>query len=453
MTEMKYLICTVLVLAAVFPNELSARDEKWTLSDCISYALQNNINLQRQALLTETVAVNLTKSRMDLLPDLNLGSDARVGFGRSIDPVTNLITFKQNVSNSYSLNSSVELFSGFTALNTIAAGKFMLKAGLESEKVARNTLIVDIMGQYYQVTYAKGLEAAAKMQTELSERQLYRITRMVETGKESVSKKYEMESQASADRLTWTIARNNASQAVTLLKQMLQLPSGEDFDIQLPDLDLILITDTGYEADSIYDLAARVLPRLKAIEYELEASEKQLAAAKGQMAPGLSAGGAIYTGYYKVLGDNAEEQASFSNQLRNNNSQAVYLTLNIPIFNRYSAARNIRLARIRQSDTELKLELEKNNLYTEIENACLSYNRGKHEYLAAEDNLEFNRKSYNAVEKKFESGLVDVTEYSAARTALFSAETEALRTKLQLMIRELTIRFFITGEYENLLIN
>ena len=57
------------------------------------------------------------------------------GFGRSIDPVTNLITFKQNLSNSYSLNSSVQLFSGFAAANTISANKFMLKAGLETGKV------------------------------------------------------------------------------------------------------------------------------------------------------------------------------------------------------------------------------------------------------------------------------------------------------------------------------
>ena len=147
------------------------------------------------------------------------------------------------------------------------------------------------------------------------------------------------------------------------------------------------------------------------------------------------------------------EQASFSTQLKNNNSQAVFLSLNIPIFNKYSASRNIKLAKIRKSDNELRLELEKNNLYKEIEDACLSYNRGKQEYLAAEANLQFNRKSYNAVERKFESGLVDVTDYSAARTTLFSAETEALRTKLQLMIRELTIRFFSTGEYENLVIN
>lgn len=450
---MKYLKCIILILAAVFPRDLSAQQEKWTLGDCIIYALENNIGLQRQELLTETAGVNLTKARMDLLPDLNLGSDARVGFGRSIDPVTNLITFKQNISNSYSLNSSIELFNGFATLNTISANNFMLKAGLESEKVARNSLIVEIMGQYYQVVYARGLEAAAKMQLDLSERQLFRITRMVETGKESVARKYEMESQVSGDRLTYTIAQNNSSQAVTQLKQMLQLSSGDSFDILLPDIDNILVTDKTYEADSVYFQASQVLPRLRAIEYELQASEKQVAAAKGLLAPGLSVGGAIYTGFYKVLGEDAAEQASFSSQLKNNNSQAIYLSLNIPIFNKYSASRNIKLAKIRKSDTELRLELEKNNLYTEIENACLSYNRGKQEFLAADDNLEFNRKSYNAVERKFESGLVDVTDYSAARTTLFSAETEALRTKLQLLIRELTIRFFLTGEYENLVIN
>ena len=448
---MKYLKCIILILAFAFPRELGAQTEKWTLGDCIDYALANNIELQRQGLETETAVVNLTKSKMDLLPDLNLGSDARIGFGRSIDPVTNLITFKQNISNSYSLNSTIEVFNGFTTLNTINANKFMLKAGLESEKVARNSLVVEIMGQYYQVVYAKGLEAAARMQLDLSERQLFRITRMVETGKESVARKYEMESQVSGDRLTYTIAQNNASQAITQLKQILRLSSGDYFDILLYDIDNIPVTDTTFEADSIYNLAAQVLPRLRVIEYELQASEKQVAAAKGLLAPGLSVGGAIFTGYYKVLGEDAEEQPSYATQLKNNNSQAVYLSLNIPIFNRYSAGRNIKLAKIRKSDTELRLELEKYNLYSEIEDACLTYNRGKQEYLAAVANLEYNRKSYDAVEKKFESGLVDVTDFSAARTTLFSAETEALRTKLQMMIRELAIRFYSTGEYENLI--
>ncbi|HUX58612.1 MAG TPA: TolC family protein [Bacteroidales bacterium] len=450
MRKINWILSLLLILSF---GEISAQGKKWTLEDCINYAVINNIGLQRQRLQTEVSEANLLKSKMDVLPNLNFGSDARVGFGRSIDPVTNLITFKQNLSNSYSLNSNIELFNGFATLNIIAANKFMLKAGLETEKVTKNTLIVDIMGQYYQVLYTKGLENASKMQLDLSEKQLFRIVKMVETGKEALSRQYEIESQVSADKLAYTIALNTASQALTTLKQMLQLEPGSDFDILLPDLNNVLIIDGTFNSDSIYNIAAQTLPRLKAIEYELKASKKQVSAAKGFLAPRLSVGGAVFTGYYKVISEGAADQESFSNQLKNNNSQAVFLSLNVPIFNNYTTGKNIKLAKIRKNDNELRLELERNNLYTEIENACLNFNRGKDEFAAAEANFEYNKKSFNAVEKKFESGLVDVTDYSAAKTTLFSADTEALRTKLQLLIRKLTIQFYSTGEYENLITN
>jgi len=193
------------------------------------------------------------------------------------------------------------------------------------------------------------------------------------------------------------------------------------------------------------------LPRLKAIEYELEANRKQISAAKGSMVPSISVGGAVYTGYYKVISEDAAAQQSFSTQLKNNNSQAIYFSLDIPIFNNYATGRNIKTAKIRRDDATLRLEQEKNSLYIEIENACLDYIRGKDEYMAAQANLEFNRRSFNAVEKKFESGLVDVTDYSAAKTTLFRAEAEALRTRLQMLIRKLTISFYVTGEYEKII--
>ncbi len=406
---MKKTIWIAALFLTIWCQNISAQQKEWTLEDCISYAVTNNLGLQRQMLQTETAQTNLLKSRMEMLPSLNFGSDAQMGFGRSIDPVTNLITFKQNISNSYSINSNLQLFNGLSALNTIAANRFMYKAGIEAEKIARNTLIVNIMGQYYQVLYAKGLENASRMKLELSENQLFRITRMVETGREALSKQYEMESQVSADQLTFTIAQNSASQAVTNLKQMLQLEPGSEFDIMMPNLETMLITDESFNPDSVYKIASETLPRLKAIDYELRASRKQIAATRGSVAPGLSVGGAVFTGFYKVLGEDAGEQVSFKTQLKNNNSQAIYLSLNIPIFNNFTLGRNIRLAKIRRDDNELRLELEKNSLYTEIENACLNYNRGKDEFAAATSNLEFNRKSFSAVEKKFESGLVDVT--------------------------------------------
>jgi outer membrane protein len=430
-----------------------AQEKKWTLGDCINYAVTNNINLQRQKLQTQVAQVNYSKSEMDLLPSLNFGANGRVGFGRSIDPVTNLITFKQNLSNSYSLSTNIQLFNGFAALNTIAANKFMLKAGLENEKITRNTLIVNIMGQFYQVLYSKGIEDAAKMQLDLSEKQLFRIQKMVETGREALSKQYEIESQVSSDRLSYTIARNSTSQALTTLKQMLQIEPGTSFDILLPDMNNLLAIDISYNTDSIYNLAAQNLPRLKELEFELKASKKQVAAAWGNVAPNLTIGGSIYTGYYKVISETATVQDPFATQLKNNNSQSMSLSLNIPIFNNYTLGRNIKLAKLRRNDNDLRLQLEKNSLYTDIENACLDFNRGKDEYASAVANFDFNKKSFEAVEKKFESGIVDVTDYSASKTKLFRAETEALRTKLQMLIRRLTIQFYSSGEYEKIINN
>ncbi len=447
MGKIKWILSLLLIVCF---GEISAQVKKWTLEDCINYAVTNNIGLQRQRLQTQTTEVNLLKSKMDILPSLNAGSDASIQYGRSIDPITNGVTFLQNFRNGYQLTSGITLFNGFTTINTISANKFMLRAGLESEKIARNTLIVDIMGQYYQFLYAKGLEGASKMQLELSEKQLFRIQKMVETGKEALSKEYEMESQVSADRLSYTIAQNTSSQALTTLKQMLQLAPGSEFDLAMPDLENMLIIDNNFSTDSIYNLASENLPRLKEIEYELKASKRQVAAAKGKLAPNVSAGAQIFTGYYTLLNDTSYH-ASFSTQMKNNFGQAVGLSINIPIFNNYSTARNIKLAKIRRHDTELRLEQEKNNLYTDIENACLNYNRGKDEFEAANSNFNYNTKSFEAVQKKFETGLIDVTNYSLAKTTLFKAETEALRTKLQLIIRKLTIQFYSTGEFENIL--
>jgi len=443
-------VFAILLILAFQVNKSPAR-QKWSLEDCISYALENNIGLKRQQLQSEIDRTNLTKAQMDLLPNLNFNSDVNVGFGRSIDPVTNLITFKENVSNSFSLASNLAVFNGFATLNTITANRFMLKAGLENEKVQRNTLIVNILGAYYQALYAKGLEDAAAMQVELSEKQLFRIKKTVETGRESLSREYEMESRLSEDKLSYTIARNNTSKAVTDLKQLLQIEPGAEFDVQLPPMDDLMVGYESVKTDSIYAIASQTLPRLKAINYELMASRKQLAAAIGNIMPRLTIGGAIYTGFYKILSDGAGAQDPYSAQLKNNNSQAVYASLAIPIFNRYTTGRNIRLARINRNDAELRLELEKNILYSEIENACLNINRGNDEYLAARSNLEFNKKSFDAVEKKFEAGLVDVTDYSAAKTTLFRADTEVIRTKLQMLIRQLTIQFYCTGEYETLI--
>jgi outer membrane protein len=61
-----FFISTALIFILGF-GQIYAQEKKWTLEDCINYAVTNNISLQRQKLLSESAEANLLKSRMDVL--------------------------------------------------------------------------------------------------------------------------------------------------------------------------------------------------------------------------------------------------------------------------------------------------------------------------------------------------------------------------------------------------
>ena len=98
---MKKIIWITILLISLGFREVSSQVKQWTLEDCINYAIANNIDLQRQKLQTKSAEVDLVKSKMDIVPTLNMGSDANLQFGRSVNPVDYSITFEQNFGNQY----------------------------------------------------------------------------------------------------------------------------------------------------------------------------------------------------------------------------------------------------------------------------------------------------------------------------------------------------------------
>ena len=114
-------------------QDISAQGKKWTLEDCIITLLQTTSDFRDRGFKKRRQKSIFQIANGYIYPT-NFGSDASMQYGRSIDPISNGVTFQQNLRNGYSLSSSIILFNGFTTMNTIAANKFMLKAGLETEK-------------------------------------------------------------------------------------------------------------------------------------------------------------------------------------------------------------------------------------------------------------------------------------------------------------------------------
>src|ERR1035437_4862302 len=98
-----YFIISLLIVLCF--EEINAQVKKWTLEDCINYAITNNIGLQRQRLLTQSKEVDLLTSTMNLLPNLNGQTQLQVANGRSIDQ-SNAIAFNKNLTSTLGIYSN-----------------------------------------------------------------------------------------------------------------------------------------------------------------------------------------------------------------------------------------------------------------------------------------------------------------------------------------------------------
>ncbi|MGM0666117.1 MAG: TolC family protein [Bacteroidota bacterium] len=426
---------------------LSQAPEKWTLGECLDYALENNIALKRSKIITERNESNLLTRKLELLPDLRLQSSGSMNFGRSVDPETNTITFNQNISNYYYLGTGISVFNGFAKLNRISAARFMQLSSQQAEEEQKNLLALDIVNSYYAALMAKGTVKTAAEQLDVSKAQLHKTKVLVETGAESRTTLLEIQSQLSNDKLLLSQARTNAGIAMEQLRLLLQLEPGIPFEIVDNEESVIVRTDESVDTDSIYNKSLGLLPRIKTLELQKSARQKELSVARGLSVPELSLYAGWRTGYYNAM-VTGEDPTPFMEQVRNNTNQNIGLSLNIPLFNNWYNRNNRKQASLDLKDAELQLQNEKNALYNEVSKACFELVSVKDEYLAARDNLEYNKLSFEAVSKKFDTGLASATEFAEAKKSLFAAEINLLSAELQYILKETTVNFYLTGRWE-----
>ena len=102
-----------LLLIGVMMLTLSASAQKfWTLQDCIDYAMENNITLQKSKLDKSTATETLKGSKAALLPTLNASTNQNLGYQPWKDTgmayvsngTVNTKVDKTSYNGSYSLN-------------------------------------------------------------------------------------------------------------------------------------------------------------------------------------------------------------------------------------------------------------------------------------------------------------------------------------------------------------
>jgi len=442
----KYLMLVVMLLGGLSSNVFSQK--VWTLEECIQYAVENNLDIQKSAIESAINKESLNQSKRNLLPYVSFSSSGYNSSGKSLDYDTYEYTNTSQIYNSISFSSGIDIFKGFTRQNTIAYRKMSYLAGIEDEKKQKYEVAFSIMEAYYNTVYFHGLMEIVAEQKKLSELNLERSRKQVELGLKAKADLLEMESELAKEELTYVQTSNSYKEALLSLEQAMNINPEPDFTINFSQNDDILQPSQSNSAATIYAEALGFYPTIKAVEMRKEAAEKNLSLTKGALWPTLRAFGGYSTYYSKVQGSTGSQ--SYGTQLKNNASQYVGLSLDIPVFQKFYYRSEVKLARLDLEKARAEKEKVSQQLLNEI---TLNYQKLQSydaEYNQLLKQVDLAQLAYQAAEKKQEQGLISVIELYTSKNALAQAKSDLLRTRLQYIIMHKTIDVYLGKQFPGL---
>lgn len=408
----------------------------WTLAECIRHAQENNITLQQTELQVKQREIQLETAKGSRLPMVSGSASENLSFGRGLT-ADNTYSNTNTTSTGFSLGTSVPVFQGLRISNGIKENELGLKAATADLQKAREDMSVSVAQAYTQILYNMELLDVALNQVGIDSLQLVRLEALLENGKASTSQVAQQKAALGQSRLSATQARNNLNISLLDLSQLLELPDPEGFSIVRPNvpIDGILLGNP----EDIYEEAIQNKPAVKAEMFRLDATEFSIKSAKGAFLPSISASGGVGTNYYTM---SAAPSAVFFDQIKNNFSQYLGLSLSVPIFSGFQNRNQVRSAELARTNQRLLLENTKKSLYKEIQQAYYNAVAASEKYRSSVDAQASARESFELVQAKYENGKANITEFNESRDTWLRAESDLVRSRYEYLYSAKLLDFY-----------
>ncbi|MFC2080038.1 TolC family protein [Bacteroidota bacterium] len=426
---MKRLFIVTAVLLGLSVISFS-QEKSWSLDDCISYALENNISLKRQELNTEINKKDFTQSKLNALPNLNGQVTHNMGSGRVLDEGTYEYLNTDITQGALGLGSNVTLFNGLTGYNTMKMMEANYLASRENLELFENNLLMQVMTGYLDLLRKIELYEIALEKVKVTDLQVERMEMIKEVGNASEGELLEVKAQASAEKYNMILSKNQVDVAKLSLMHLLNLQTESGFEITKPEIEdpnQLQIPDL----DIVYQTALAILPQIKSAEHNIDYFNKNLAVSRGALSPEIFAR-ALYNSRYNNLALNPRDPADaypYDLQVVDNRFTQISLGVTVPIFNRWQGRTNISKAKIGLQDAKYNLEDAKQQLLKEIQQYYTDALAALENYEAAGESTENSEEAYRYTEEKFKVGMGTALELEEARNRLFASRAEMISAK------------------------
>ena len=439
--------CWVKVLLVLFTIHYSlstaAQPRQWSLRECCDYAVANNISIKQQENQRRQEEIQLSTSKNSRLPDLSGSVGQNFSFGRGLT-ADNTYSNTNTSSTSFSLGTSVPLFTGFQIPNQIKLNQLNLEAATADLEKAKNDIRMQVAQAYVQILYDMEIADVAHRQIAIDSAQVARLQAFVNNGKASEAELSQQRATLANSTLTATQADNNTRLALLTLTQLLELPSPEGFNIVRPDIsdysEFSELSDySNLTPDAIYAEALGVKPEILSQQLKLKGTEHSIKIAQAGNYPTLSLSGGMGTNYYTTSGFKAD---AFGTQLKNNFSQYIGLNLNVPIFNRFQTRNNIRSARINQENQQLALDNTKKTLYQDIQKVYYNALNAQAKEKASQQAVATANDAFHLTQAKYENGKATITEFNESKNNYLKAESDLVQARYENIYQKALIAFY-----------
>lgn len=419
-------ILTTLVL--LLPMAASAQ-KLWTYSDCVSYAREHNISLQKSKLGEETAGYDLEEAKAQWQPTLDFATT----HGFSNYPWAN--GNKNSYNSSYGLNAEWTVWNGGQRENSIRQSQLRTEIERLNTGNLLRSLETDLLQVYVNILYAKEAIGIYEEAAKVSEAQASRAHQLMEAGKLSQVDYAQLKAQHEQDKYALVSARSTYDSRRMELKQLLEL--GIDDDINLANVEwtaLQVLQELPSMSES-YRLAVDTDLKIQGLDLEKESSKLDIKIAKAGSLPKISLNAGVGTGYYAPGG-------SFGTALKQGWNENIGLTLSIPILDNKKAKTAIARAKVAEIDAGLDINKRQTELAQIVETWYIDTRSAQSRYIAAESQLESTRLSDELTNERFNLGYVNTVELMTSHNSYIEAQHALLQAKYMAMLGHKMIEFY-----------
>lgn len=425
-----------------------AEAKKWTLQECLSYALSNNITLQRARLTKASAHQDVLQAQAQLLPSLSASTSHVVAYtpfpetGRA--QVTNGYVEnsidKVSYNGSYGINANWTVWNGNQNHNLVKLNKLIEQKAEVDSAVTANSIQEQIAQLYVQILYSAEAIKVNQQSLEASKKNEERGKEMVKVGSMSKAELSQLTAQRAQDEYNIVAAESNMRDYTRQLKQLLQITNDDNFEVETPTDETGDALQAIPALTQVYEEALSNRPEIKSSQLAIEQNQLNLKIAKAQSLPSVALTAGISTNS-TTLNDNA-----WGTQLKNNLGLNGGVTVSIPIFDQRKKKTAVSKALISIEDSKMQLRDQETQLYATIENYWIQATTNQAKYRSSVANTKSQQDSYDMLSEQFRLGLKNIVELMNGKTNLITAQQEQLQSKYLTLLNINMLKFYMQGE-------